>query len=365
MKFSINQSEFHQALSIAAKGAATHSTLPILSGVFIEAMGDQIILQTTDLNRSVKYVSPALIEEEGSIVVPAKLVTDIAKSLPDAAVHFEANVHDAVITCESSTFSIKGMNAVDFPGFPTIAATDSVEIPFDEFSQMVKKVARICSNDETRAILTGVFIKAGEGNLRMVATDSYRLAIADKPLENTVADFEAVIPGSFLLEVASLPPSSDVVHLAISENQVLVEYRNVEYINRRLEGNYPNYNLLLPDGYKTRALFDCNQLITSIRRAALINGLSSPIKFDINQASQTTQLSAVTQDVGSSQEVLSTPVKGEDIQTAFNSSFVLDGLSAIGTPQASLELQDSGRPGIFKSAEGEQFLYLVMPVRLF
>jgi DNA polymerase-3 subunit beta len=365
VKFSINQSEFYQALSIVAKGAATHSTLPILSGVYIEAADDQITLQTTDLERSVKYVSPALIEEEGSIVVPAKLLTDISKSLPDAAVHFEATANDAVIMCESSTFSIKGMDAIDFPGFPTIAATDSVEIPFTEFSQMVKKVARICSNDETRAILTGVFIQSHEGNLRMVATDSYRLAIADKPLENSTADFEAVIPGTFLLEVASLPPSADTVHLAISENQVLVEYRNVEYINRRLEGNYPNYNLLLPDGYKTRVTFDCKQLNTSIRRVALINGSSSPIKFDINQATGTTQLSAVTQDVGSSQEVLSTPVEGEDIQTAFNSTFILDGLSAIGTEEVSLELQDAGRPGIFKSGEGERFLYLVMPVRLF
>lgn len=363
MKFSISQSEFYQALSVVSKGAATHSTLPILAGVYIDASGDHVVLQTTDLDRSVQYTVPALVEEEGSIVVPAKLMRDIAKSLPDAAVHFEAGEGDAVIVCESSTFNVKAMDAIDFPGFPSIDAVDSVEIPFQDFSRMVKKVARVCSHDETRAILTGVLISADQGNLRMVATDSYRLAVADQTLEGSAA-FEAVIPGPFLLEVAELAPSADAVRLSVSENQVMVDYRNVVYINRRLEGTYPNYRLLLPDGFKTRVTFNDKQLVQAVRRTSLINGSTSPIKFDINQASGTTQLSAVTQDVGSAQELLTTPVEGADAQIAFNATFIADGLNAFTTDTVYLELQDSNRPGIFKSGEGEQFLYLVMPVRL-
>lgn len=364
MKFSINQTEFYQALSVVAKGAATHSTLPILSGVYLDAAGDHVVLQTTDLDRSVQYTVPALVEEEGSVVVPAKLLTDIAKSLPDAAVHFEANASEAVLTCESSTFSVKAMDAIDFPGFPSIDVVDSVEINFAEFSQMVKKVARVCSRDETRAILTGVLISVADGDLRMVATDSYRLAVADKQVEDTAATFEAVIPGPFLLEVAGLPPSGDSVRLSVSENQVMVDYRNVVYINRRLEGNYPNYKLLLPDAYKTRVTFNPKQLTAAVKRTSLINGSTSPVKFDISQASSTTQLSAVTQDVGSAQEVLTTPVEGEDMQIAFNSSFVLEGLGSFSGDEVFLELQDSVRPGIFKSGGEERYLYLVMPVRL-
>lgn len=364
MKFSINQTELYQALSTVAKGAATHSTLPILSGVYIDAAGDHVVLQTTDLDRSVQYTVPALIEEEGNVVVPAKLLTDIAKSLPDAAVHFEANASQAVITCESSTFSVKAMDAIDFPGFPSIDVVDSIDIEFNEFSNMVKKVARVCSRDETRAILTGVLISVEGGALRMVATDSYRLAVADKALEDTDATFEAVIPGPFLLEVAGLPASSDNVRLSVSENQVMVDYRNVVYINRRLEGNYPNYKLLLPNDYKTRVTFDSKQLIAAVRRTSLINGSTSPVKFDISQASGTTQLSAMTQDIGSAQEVLATPVEGEDLQIAFNSSFVLEGLNAFGGGEVYLDLQDAVRPGIFRTAGSEQFLYLVMPVRL-
>lgn len=364
MKFSINQSEFYQAMSVVSKGAAAHSTLPILAGVYIDASEDHVVLQTTDLDRSVQYTVPALVEEEGSIVVPAKLLTDITKSLPDAAVHFEATQGDAVIMCESSTFSIKSMDAIDFPGFPSIDVVDTVEIPFPEFSSMVKKVARVCSHDETRAILTGVLISASEGTLRMVATDSYRLAVSDKALEASTAAFEAVIPGPFLLEVAGLPASTDPVRLSVSENQVMVDYRNVVYINRRLEGNYPNYRLLLPDSYKTRVTFNAKQLIAAVRRTSLINGSTSPIKFDINGASGTTQLTAVTQDVGSAQEMLTTPVEGDDVQIAFNATFILDGLNAFSTEDVYLELQDPNRPGIFKSGEGENYLYLVMPVRL-
>lgn len=364
MKFSINQTEFYQALSVASKGAATHSTMPILSGVFIEASGDHVVLQTTDLVRSIQYTVAALVEEEGSVVVPAKLTCDIAKSLPDAAVHFQTDGSNAVITCESSTFSVKTMDAMDFPGFPSIDVVNHVEIDFAEFSQMVKKVARVCSRDETRAILTGVLISVDQGRLRMVATDSYRLALSDKELPDSDASFEAVIPGPFLLEVAGLPVAAEPLRLSISDNQVMVDYCNVVYINRRLEGNYPNYKLLLPDSYNTRVGFSCKQLVAAVRRTSLINGSTSPVKFDISGASATTQLSAVTQDVGSAQEVLPSEVEGQDMQIAFNSSFILDGLNAFSGDEVYLELQDSVRPGIFKSGEEERFLYLVMPVRL-
>lgn len=364
VKFSISQAELQNALGVVSRGAATHSTLPILSGVHLQADDDALILQTTDLDRSIQCRVPALVEEPGETVVPAKLVTDIAKSLPDAAVHFEANSRSATIACGSSNFSIHTMLADDFPGFPTIEVEQSVEIPFVEFSDMVKRVARVVSRDETRAILTGVFITAVDGHLRMVATDSYRLALSDNAKVTGLGEFSATISGNFLREVASLPASEEAVTLSLSYNQIQVGYRNITYINRRLEGNFPNYRQLLPDTHNTRITFDVKELMAAVKRTSLLSSSSAPVKFDVNIASQTVLLSSVAQDVGSAQETLRVKAEGDDVVIAFNSSFVQEGLQAIATEDAYLDIQNGMRPGIFRATGDAGFLYLVMPVRI-
>ena len=365
MKFSINQSELQNALSVVLKGIATRSTLPILSGIYLDAHDDTLTLQATDLELSIQYSVSALIEETGKAVVPGKLFSDIVKNLPDAAVHVEAEDDSAVITCDTASFSIKTLDAEDFPGFPHVDVQQEIAIPFSQFASMVKRVARTVSKDESRAILTGVLITLEDSMLKMVATDSYRLAITETQLEDSAAEeFQAVISGSFLQEIASLPRSDENLKLALAENQIVVTYHDTVFINRRLEGNFPNYRQLLPDSYVTRVSMDVGHLIAGVKRTSLLGQTSSPVRFDINIASQTAQLSAVAQDVGSAQETLSCEGEGEDVEIAFNYAYVLDGLSSVNTDNVYLEVQSSLKPGIFKSAEGENFLYLVMPVRI-
>ena len=363
MKFSISQAELQNALSVVSKAAASHSTLPILSGVHLNATEAAVILQTTDLDRSIQYKVPALVEDPGETVVPAKLFTDIAKNLPDAAVHFEARGRDATIICDSSTFSIHTMAAEDFPGFPTIDVEQSIEIPFNEFSSMVKRVAKVVSRDETRAILTGVLITVVDGKLRMVATDSYRLAMNDNANIAGLGEFTATIAGSFLQEVAGLPLSEEPMAISVSFNQIMVKYQDIIYINRRLEGNFPNYRQLLPDSYNTRITFDVRELQAAVKRCSLLTSVTSPVKFDINIASQTAMLSTVSHEVGSAQEILRVQAEGDDVVIAFNSGFVQEGLAAMPTGQTYLDIQNGMRPGIFRATEGDH-LYLVMPVRL-
>ena len=230
---------------------------------------------------------------------------------------------------------------------------------------MVKRVSRVVSKDESRAILTGVLITLEAGVLRMVATDSYRLAITDAPLPNSSADeFHAVISGSFLSEIASLPQTESPVSLALADNQIVVTCEDTVFINRRIEGNFPNYKQLLPDGYATRATIEVDKLVASVRRASLLGSTSSPVRFDLNNASQTVQISAASQDVGSAQEIISCAIEGEDVEIAFNYAYVLDGLGSIATDEVYLEVQSALKPGIFRALEPENFLYLVMPVRI-
>lgn len=365
MKFSINQSELQTAISIVSKGLSTRSTLPILSGIYLEASGDQLMLQTTDLELSIQYVVSALVEEEGRAVVPGKLFESIVKSLPDAAVNFEESGGLAAVTCDSAAFSIKTLDAGDFPGFPQVSVKQEIAVPYPQFAAMVKRVARVVSRDESRAVLTGVLITAQGGMLRMVATDSYRLAVADAIVESDSCDgFSAVISGSFLQEVAALPRTEDDIRLALAENQIVVTYRDIILVNRRIEGNYPNYRQLLPSTCATRVCIQKDKLVGAVKRMSVLGQNSIPVRFDIDTGSQTILLSATTQDVGTVQEVIPCEGEGDNVKIAFNCSYVLDGLSAVDSDKVYLEVQSSLKPGIFRADASEGYLYLVMPVRL-
>ena len=365
MKFSINQSELQNALSVVMKGISTRSTLPILSGVFVQARNDSITLQTTDLELSIQFSVDALIEEPGETVVPGKLFAEIIKNLPDAAVHIEGNEDAIIITCDAASFSLRTLNPQDFPGFPKVDTQQSITIPFQQFSSMVKRVARVVSKDESRAILTGVLIVLEDNNLKMVATDSYRLAITESKVPDEMSgEFNAVIAGSFLTDIAGMSKGSDSISLALAENQIVVTYGNTVFVNRRIEGNFPNYKQLLPDMHTTRVALDVGHLVAAVKRASLLSNTAMPVKFDVNIDSQTVQLSSTAQDVGSTQETLMCDAVGEDVEIAFNYAYLLDGLNAVATEKVFLKAQTSMKPGIFKADESENFLYLVMPVRI-
>ena len=365
LKFSINKTELQNALSTVQKGVSTRSTLPVLSGILLDVQSDKVVLQSTDLELSIQYSVDALIEEEGKTVVPGKLFTDIIKNLPDAAIHIQSGEGEAKITCDNSSFSVHTLNYEDFPGFPNVQTSQSLSIQFNQFASMVKKVSKVVSRDESRAILTGVLITFDEGKLRMVATDSYRLALTELDMEDTVADdFQCVIAGNFLNEIAGLLSSDEMVTIALAENQIVVNYQNVVFINRRIEGNYPNYKQLIPDEYNTRATIDLSELVSSVKRASLLSSSTAPMKFDLNIASQTMQITVTSPDVGSVQETIVCEIEGEDTEIAFNSTYVIDGLTAVKGDKVYLEVQSALKPGIFRALTPENFLYLIMPVRI-
>ena len=363
MKFSINQTELQTAIGVVQKGISARSTMPILAGIYVETEGDELVFQSTNLELSVKYRVAALIEEEGKAVLPGKLFGDIVKSLPDAAVHVKTDGMTAVIACESSSFSLKGLDPIDWPGFPEVQEEQTLSIPFDTFASMAKKVCRITSRDESRPILTGVLVTADAQTIKMVATDSYRLGVAEADLENASEPFSAVIAGSFISDLASLPKTGADISLALAANQIVVAYQGTTFVNRRIEGTYPDYRRLLPNGYQTRCLFQKDQFTASVKRAALLDRNATQVRLNIEPTSQTVQISSVASDVGSAQEIIPATIDGPEVEIGFNSNYVTDGISGFESDEIYLEIQSSLKPGVFKGVE-ERFLYLVMPVRL-
>lgn len=368
MKFSINKTELQNALAVVQKGISTRSTLPVLSGILIDAVADKLVFQSTDLELSIQMEVPALIEEPGKLVVPGKLFSDIVKSLPDAAVNVSSEGVEAHLTCDTTAFSVKTLNPEDFPGFPAVQASKTIKLPFTVFSKMVKRVSRVVSRDESRAILTGVLVETEGATLRMVATDSYRLALTETGIDSDAyddtEDFSAVISGTFLNDVAGLPLNEQVVSVGVAENQIIVRCDNMVFINRRIEGQYPNYRQLLPDSHATRATFPVEALTAAVRRAALMSSSTAPIKFALTPAVNLAQITVTSADVGSVQESIDCPIEGEDVEIAFNSAYVSDGLATMKEENVYFDVQSSLKPGIFLSTGEEKHLYLIMPVRI-
>ena len=363
MKLSINQTELSNALAIVQKGVTTRSTLPVLAGVYVQARGDEVLFQATDLELSIQYTTTALKEEEGETVLPGALMANIVKNLPDAAVHIEADEENAIISCESSSFSIKCLNPVDFPGFPKLAPEQQISVPFEAFSSMARKVCKVVSKDESRAILTGVLISVEDQTLKMVATDSYRLAVTEAPVGNEVEDFSAVISGTFVSDLAGLPKTGQNITFGLAENQIVVSYMGTVFINRRIEGKYPNYKQLIPTSYETRCLVDRRAFTAAVKRSSLLEHTGSQVRISINVASQTIQLTT-NQEIGSTQEMVRAEIEGDDVEIGFNSHYVSEGLAAMESDTVALEIQGSLKPGIMKGSAEEGYLYLVMPVRL-
>lgn len=368
MKFSINQAELQNALTVVVKGSSSRSVKPILAGVYIQASEDNVVFQTTDEVLSVKLTAKALVEQPGRTVAPVSLLLNIVKKLPDMAVVVETDESGMNVYCNNTTFSLKTLDADEFPLFPQVDAEEETSFPYTTFASMVRSTARVASHDETRPILTGVLVVQDKTDLKMVATDSYRLALVDATLPMETSNmFEAVVAGTFLQDLASLPMSDDPVKLALSENQIVVTYQNTTFINRRIEGRFPNYRQLIADDYSTRATLNTQEFLAAVGRVSLLSNKVSPIAVHVDAEAGSVTLSTRAQDVGNAQETILCPVEGETVDIAFNYHFLQEGLQSIQTETVNFDLSGSMKPGILRaidSQDEESFLHLIMPVRM-
>ena len=365
MKITISRSELLTALSVVGRGMSARSTLPILSGILFSATEGSILMQATDLEVSVRHTSPALVEQAGQVVLPGKLLTDIVRSLPEAAVTIEIEGEVALVRCQHSSFTVKKLNPADFPKFPEVSVDKKIILESGTLISMVRQVSRAVSRDETRATLTGVLFVVEGPTVRMVATDSYRLAVRELVLETVAGeDVEVVIPGKALEEVSKLAGDIKEVSIGVSENQIVFEFGETTFVTRRIEGTFPNYRQLIPKEAVTNAVISAEEFTSAVKRVSLMALHNTPLKISISIEDQTLSLSATTQDVGDASEDLMVKAEGEDVEIAFNHAFLMDGLSSASTETLRLEVQSSLKPGVLKTVGDEGFLYLLMPVRV-
>lgn len=367
MKFSVSQSFLERALSIVAKGMASNSTLPILSGIYISATAGVIELQSTDLTISVRHKLAANVEEGGQTVVSGRVLQNVVKTLADAVVNFEGGERVLTITCAKSTFRLNTIDAQDFPEFPSYSLERSIELPSVLLAQMVDKVYKVTSKDSSRPILSGVLLSVEQNTVRLVATDAYRLAVCDSHTQTSSADeaFTTIVSGTTLHDVMTLASDNDTIMIGTTENQVVFAFGDTTYIARKIEGSFPNYKQLLPSTCNTSVTIDVEGLSAALRRVSVITQSNSSVRFDIDVDGRLMRLSASSPDQGDSAETMDVEAEGESVSIALNYHYVFDCVNASGSDRKiCLELQSSMQPGIFKSYGQINYLYLLMPVRM-
>ncbi|MDO8963546.1 MAG: DNA polymerase III subunit beta [Coriobacteriia bacterium] len=368
MKLSIARGALLDSLGVVTKALSARTTLPILSGILMSATKDGITLQSTDLEISIKDIISADVEDEGSVVVPGRLLADVVRKMPDAAIRIETVSSDKIqVSCRSEkagaiSFSLRTLSPDDFPRFPEVAADKTFDLPTPLLSSMVKQVSRAVSRDEARPILTGILVVMDGTEIRMVATDSYRLAIRNTQTETPVDErIEVVIPGKALEEIPKIAGAAPVVKMGVSENQIVFSFGGTTYVTRRIEGTFPNYRQLVPAEGETNIIIDRAELLEAVQRVSLMAQHNAPLRMKI--ADNTLTLSATTQDVGEASEDLMVEMDGQPLEIAFNHAFLIDGVNSSDDDKLSFMASSPLKPGVFKSTGTDAFVYLIMPVR--
>jgi DNA polymerase-3 subunit beta len=366
LKLVLSRESFLDRLGIVARGASTRSAIQTLSGVLLTAEAGAAELQATDTELGIRAGIEASIERDGAVVVPGRLLLDVARSLPadSVTIEYRASEQDVEVKSGSATFHLRTLPLEDFPKLP--AATDStLSVPAAAFIETVDRVARSASRDETRPHLTGVLVTASGNTLRMVATDSYRLSVKETQLDAALSgELEVNVPARTLQELSRIAAAAgaDAISVSALENQVVFTVGDVVLSSRLVEGRFPNYQQLLPEAYEHELRVDRGELLEVVRRVSLLAQKNAPLKLAFGEGQL--EVSAQTPDIGEASESLPVPFNGEPLAIGFNPEFFRDGLDSAETDEIVLKLISPLRPGLIQSGADGGFIYLVMPIRL-
>jgi DNA polymerase-3 subunit beta len=366
MRIVCGKEELAEKLQVVGRGVSTRTTVQILAGVMLRAAGGKLYLSATDMEISLRVSLDAQVEEEGTVVVPGRLLVDIVRLLPGGEVTLEARAEDGIarLTCGAASYSLHTYGAEDFPRLPEIDPEAAFTVEREAFLDTIARVSRSASRDESRPVLTGVLVRFEGGKVVMAATDSYRLSVKETELQQGPPhELEAIVPARALAELARIGQAAEspTLDVGVQENQVVFGVDGVWLTARRIDGQFPNYRQLLPEQFEAEVQLPRDELLDVVRRTGLLAQRKSPLRLRFEEGELT--VSAQTQDVGEARESLPVSYAGEAMEIGFNADFLRDGLESVSDETVRLKLISPLRPGLIHG-ETDDFLYLIMPIRL-
>ncbi len=363
MKFRCERDVLAEALGAAGRAATNRTgTLPVLAGVKLHVAGDMLTITGTDLELTIRLTIEVGGERDGAAVVPARLVADIVKALPAGAVEMELVDEELSISAGRSQFSVRPLALDDYPTTAEPSG-EGVTLPAGVMSEALRQVVRAASTDDARAVLTGVLLAAEDDGLRMVATDSYRLAVRDLPESSVLGSGQKVIiPGRALGELSRVIGDVEDLTVRLGDREATFESGTTRVSTRLIEGDFPNYRNLLPSSYPNLLTVGKASILEAIRRVKILAQDSTPVRLTLGGS--TVQLTAITQDVGNATEEIDAVYEGTEMTVAFNPDYLSSGIEAIDSDDVTLATMDPLKPAVLRGVGHDEYLYLLMPVRV-
>lgn len=367
MQLTCSQKNLATALSITNKAVGVNNTLPVLNNVLLKAEGKKLYFTATNLEIAISYWMEAEVKNEGEITIPSKLLTNYVNYLKDSEVDLGVEEGETVLlnTSDSKT-KIKGINSSEFPSIPVVEKEGEFLVETKVFAQAIAQVAFAASLNTTRPILTGVYFSVKGSELKMVATDSYRLAEKTLKVEGVASDITCIVPVKTILEIGSIlsmAADEEKIKVVVSKNQILFTIGKIEITSRLIEGQFPNYQQVIPTGNETKVQLKSSELSLVLKRINLFaKENNNKVFFRVSDSG--VKITTDSTQLGVGEVELKAAVSGADAEIALNSQFVLDVLSNIGSDEVSMELGEKTNPAIIKPTTKEDYLHVVMPLKI-
>lgn len=367
MKLTTKREDLVSKLSVVSRAVSTRAATQALSGVLLDASDGRVTLAATDLDLGLETTLEAQVEDGGAILLPGRLFAEVARSLADPTVEIESREaeRDVEIRSGGSSFHLRVLAVEDFPKLPQPEEENSLKIPAAALEESIELVARAASRDDMRPVLTGVFVTASGKEMTMVATDSYRLAVKRTELESDLGgELEANIPARALRELGRILSSEGAGEASISllPNQAVFVAGSILLSTRLINGQFPNFRQLLPESYEHDVRLPRSDFLDVTRRVSQLAQRNAPLRLSFDSGELT--VAAETPDVGDARETMPAAFEGEALEIGFNPEFLREGIESVQGDEVLVRLISPLRPGLLEPVEGDDFRYLVMPIRL-
>lgn len=364
MKFGISKDVLLKGIQGVQSAINTKSTLPILSNILIEASEDGLILTTTDLDIGIISTIPIKPNITGSITIPAKKFLDIIKEMPDnEAISVSVKKNNLVnIDCEKSSFKIMGLPKEEFPQLPEFKNKDTISLPQKKLKNMIKMTKFAISHDETRYMLNGILFVIKPSYIRLVATDGRRLAmIEDKVQLPKTLERKFIVPTKAIEELEKMLGDEGEVKVCFGDNQIFFDTATTKLVSRLIEGEFPNYEQVIPKEIKDKVVVARDRFLAAIKRVALFtNPESMAVRVDLGRDKMV--LSKSTPYLGEARVELEADYKGKEMSVGFNPDYLIDLLKSVDQEAVNLELMDPEKPGAVRM--GSEYVYVVLPMQI-
>lgn len=377
MEFTIRRDYFINQLNDTLKAISPRTTLPILTGIKIDAKEDEVILTGSDSEISIEISIPkqvdgediVTISETGSVVLPGRFFVDIIKKLPGKDVKLSTNAQfQTLITSGHSEFNLSGLDPDQYPLLPQVSQDDAIQLPIKVLKNVIAQTNFAVSTSKTRPVLTGVNWLIQDNELICTATDSHRLAVRKLKLEDEDIDNKnVIIPGKALAELNKIvSDSEDDINIFFASNQVLFKVGHINFISRLLEGHYPDTSRLFPENYETKIEMSNSDFYHAIDRASLLAREGGNNVIKLSTGNEEVELSSTSPEIGTVKEdVNANDVEGSNLKISFNSKYMMDALKAIDSDEVEVEFFGTMKPFTLKPKEDDSVVQLILPIRTY